>query len=109
MTPDAEPRRYDTAFFVAAVPEGQEADAPDDRGRRGHLVVPGGRVGRVRTAASYSLMPPTQHTLEEIAGYADVADVLAAARSRVVRVPPAGGSTATANLDVVVAGGPPRR
>ena len=27
VTPEAEPRRYDTAFFVAVVPDGQEADA----------------------------------------------------------------------------------
>jgi len=85
VTPEAEPRRYDTAFFVAAVPEGQEADARTTEAVEATWWYPadalaGARRGELR------LMPPTQHTLEEIAGYADVAGVLAAARSRVVRV-----------------------
>jgi 8-oxo-dGTP pyrophosphatase MutT (NUDIX family) len=85
VTPDSEPRRYDTAFFVARLPDGQEADArtteaveatwwsPDD-------ALEGGRRGELR------LLPPTQHTLTEIAPFPDVAAVLDAARSRVVRM-----------------------
>jgi 8-oxo-dGTP pyrophosphatase MutT (NUDIX family) len=84
VTPESEPRRYDTAFFVARLPDGQEADArtteaveatwwsPDD-------ALAGGRRGELR------LLPPTQHTLTEIAPFPDVAAVLDAAVSRVVR------------------------
>jgi 8-oxo-dGTP pyrophosphatase MutT (NUDIX family) len=84
VTPDSEPRRYDTAFFVARLPDGQDADArtteaveatwwsPDD-------ALAGGRRGELR------LLPPTEHTLAEIAPFPDVAAVLDAARSRVVR------------------------
>jgi len=85
VTPEAEPRRYDAAFFVARVPQGQEADARTteaveatwwrfdealERGQRGDL----------------RLMPPTRHTLEEIAAFPDTASVLEAARSRPVRI-----------------------
>jgi 8-oxo-dGTP pyrophosphatase MutT (NUDIX family) len=84
VTPESEPRRYDTAFFVARLPDGQEADArtteaieatwwsPDD-------ALAGGRSGELR------LSPPTQHTLTEIAPFPDVDAVLDAARSREVR------------------------
>ena len=85
ITPEAEPRRYDTAFFVAVVPDGQDADARTTEAVRGHLVVPG-RGARRRAARRLRLMPPTLHTLQEIAGHADVAAVLAAAESRVVQV-----------------------
>jgi 8-oxo-dGTP pyrophosphatase MutT (NUDIX family) len=85
VTPEAEPRRYDTAFFVAAVPEGQEADARTTEAVEATWWYPADALaGALR--GELRLMPPTQHTLEEIAGYADVAGVLAAARSRVVRV-----------------------
>jgi 8-oxo-dGTP pyrophosphatase MutT (NUDIX family) len=85
VTPEAEPRRYDTAFFVAAVPDGQEADARTTEAVEAIWwypaeVLDGARRGDLR------LMPPTQHTLEEIAEHADVAAVLEAARSRVVQV-----------------------
>ena len=94
VTPEAEPRRYDTAFFVAAVPDGQEADARTTEAVEATWWYPaealdGAQRGELR------LMPPTLHTLEEIAEHADVAAVLAAAR-----VP--GGAGAPA-------GDPPRR
>lgn len=85
VTPEAEPRRYDTAFFVAAVPDGQEADARTTEAVEAAWWYPadaldGARRGELR------LMPPTQHTLEEIAGYADADAVLRAAQERVVQV-----------------------
>jgi 8-oxo-dGTP pyrophosphatase MutT (NUDIX family) len=85
VTPEAEPRRYDTAFFVAAVPDGQEADARTTEAVEAAWwypaeVLDGARRGDLR------LMPPTQHTLEEIAEHADADAVLEAARSRVVQV-----------------------
>ena len=85
ITPEAEPRRYDTAFFVAAVPDGQEADARTTEAVEATWWYPadaldGARRGELR------LMPPTLHTLEEIAEHADVAAALAAAQERVVQV-----------------------
>jgi len=85
ITPEAEPRRYDTAFFVAVVPEGQEADARTTEAVEAVWWYPGEALEGARRG-ELRLMPPTQHTLEEIAEHTSVADVLAAARSRVVRV-----------------------
>ena len=85
VTPEAEPRRYDTAFFVAAVPDGQEADARTTEAVEATWWYPAEALsGALR--GELRLMPPTQHTLEEITGFTGVADVLAAARRRVVRV-----------------------
>jgi 8-oxo-dGTP pyrophosphatase MutT (NUDIX family) len=79
ITPTAEERRYDTRFFVAALPSqqrtrdvGGEADEvtwvrPADAlamGRRGEIM----------------LMPPTAVTLAELAAYPDVAAALRAPR-----------------------------
>ena len=85
VTPEAEPRRYDTAFFVAVVPDGQDADARTTEAVEATWWYPaealdGAQRGELR------LMPPTLHTLQEIAAHADVAAVLAAAESRVVQV-----------------------
>ena len=85
ITPEAEPRRYDTAFFVAVVPDGQDADARTTEAVEATWWYPaealdGAQRGELR------LMPPTLHTLQEIARHADVAAVLAAAESRVVQV-----------------------
>jgi 8-oxo-dGTP pyrophosphatase MutT (NUDIX family) len=85
VTPESEPRRYDTAFFVARVPAGQEADARTTEAVeatwwRPAAALAGARRGDLR------LLPPTQHTLEEIAAYPDTAAVLDAARSRPVRI-----------------------
>jgi 8-oxo-dGTP pyrophosphatase MutT (NUDIX family) len=84
VTPEAEPRRYDTAFFVARLPDGQEADARTTEAVEATWWSPaealaGAERGLLR------LMPPTRHTLAEMAAYPDVAAVADAARSRPVR------------------------
>ena len=85
VTPEAEPRRYDTAFFIAAVPPGQEADARTTEAVEATWWLPSDAVARAQRG-ELRLMPPTQHTLEEIAEHVDVAAVLSAVHTRVVRV-----------------------
>jgi 8-oxo-dGTP pyrophosphatase MutT (NUDIX family) len=84
VTPEAEPRRYDTAFFVASLPDGQEADAHTTEAVRAGWWYPADAVEQAR-AAHLRLMPPTMHTLGELAAYPDTAAVLTAARTRRVR------------------------
>ena len=78
-TPVFEPRRYDTWFFVAALPEGQAARHVE--GEADHSTwlglseaAAGGRDG------SLAMLPPTMVTLDELADAPDVASVLARPR-----------------------------
>ncbi len=81
ITPTFEPRRYDTRFFVAVLPAGQqtrdvsgESDAVAwMRPRDALAAVRDGRLG---------MMPPTVRTCTDVADLARAADVLLAARSR---------------------------
>lgn len=80
LTPTPEPRRYDTRFFVATLPAGQEADGKtseaDSSGwQRAEEALLDSKEGR-RT-----LMPPTWITLTELAEFTSAAEVLAAERS----------------------------
>jgi 8-oxo-dGTP pyrophosphatase MutT (NUDIX family) len=75
ITPEIEPRRYDTTFFVAAMPDDQEA--ADISGETDHAdwSTPGEalaaeRSGRIR------MLPPTMSILIELADLATVADVI---------------------------------
>lgn len=79
ITPKIEKRRYDTRFFLAELPPGQDADA---------------ETSEVETAQWYSasaaltdwsegkhfLLPPTWTQLRELAAYETVADLFAARR-----------------------------
>ncbi len=83
VTPESEPRRYDTAFFVARVPEGQDADARTTEAVEAAWWRPEDALHAARRGA-LRLLPPTQHTLEEIAAHPDAAAVLDAAGARPV-------------------------
>jgi 8-oxo-dGTP pyrophosphatase MutT (NUDIX family) len=75
ITPEFEPRRYDTWFFVAALPDGQarrHATGEADEAR--WLAVP--------DTHGLVMLPPTRVTLDELAGYPDVPAVLAAGELR---------------------------
>ena len=79
-TPECEPRRYDTRFFVAALPAGQRArDVGGEADRAAwvsvDLAVAEHHAGRM------AMLPPTISTLEEIAAAGDVDAVLAARRT----------------------------
>ncbi|MHA3705073.1 NUDIX hydrolase [Jatrophihabitans sp. YIM 134969] len=74
LTPEAEPRRYDTFFFVAALPTGMQAR---------DVTTESASATWVDVVAALSgdtvLMPPTQVTLEQLGRHPVVDDVLEAA------------------------------
>lgn len=84
VTPEESPKRYDTAFFVALVPEGQEADAHTSEAVEATWWHPADALASWESG-DMQLMPPTFHTLQEIVGMPDSAAVLAAAEGRVVQ------------------------
>jgi 8-oxo-dGTP pyrophosphatase MutT (NUDIX family) len=84
ITPLGAARRYDTAFFVARVPEGQEADAHTTEAVEARWWYPDEALARWRDD-EVRLMPPTVRTLEEIAALGESAAVLAAAQERAIR------------------------
>ncbi|WP_229373374.1 NUDIX hydrolase [Umezawaea beigongshangensis] len=75
VTPEEEPRRYDTRFFAAALPVGQIADgvtteASDAAWQRPADALADGGEGR------RALMPPTLVTLADLAEHPSVASVM---------------------------------
>jgi 8-oxo-dGTP pyrophosphatase MutT (NUDIX family) len=86
ITPEIEPKRYDTRFFVAAIPGGQRARDVSTEADRVAWVRPADAIERAQRG-EWFLMPPTLATLSELSGYDTVADVLAAEREIVVHEP----------------------
>ncbi|MFC9847917.1 NUDIX hydrolase [Streptomyces sp. NPDC060223] len=81
ITPEFETRRYDTWFFVAALPEGQRTRNASTEADRTVWIRP------ADAAASYDkgellMMPPTIATLRRLTAYDTAADALAAAPAR---------------------------
>jgi 8-oxo-dGTP pyrophosphatase MutT (NUDIX family) len=79
ITPTAEKRRYDTRFFAAVLPPGQQtADIRDEADQVAWL--PPADVLAAAKRREIALMPPTAVTLAELAACADLAAVFAAPR-----------------------------
>lgn len=81
ITPEFEPKRYDTFFFVAALPEGQRTRNASTEADRTVWIAPG------EATAGYDkgdllMMPPTIATLRQLSPYGSAADALAAAPER---------------------------
>ncbi|MFZ2530021.1 MAG: NUDIX domain-containing protein [Rhodococcus sp. (in: high G+C Gram-positive bacteria)] len=76
ITPLGERRRYDTNFFVAAVPEGQRADGDTSEAEHVQWRTVTEALTDWTSGASI-LLPPTWALLTSLAGYATVADALA--------------------------------
>ncbi|GAA3738138.1 hypothetical protein GCM10022225_21350 [Plantactinospora mayteni] len=81
VTPEFEPRRFDTYFFVALLPAGQRPR--DVSGEADHTmwIRPAEALARFE-AGEIAMLPPTVITLTEIADCADLAGVPAAAAVR---------------------------
>jgi 8-oxo-dGTP pyrophosphatase MutT (NUDIX family) len=84
VTPEIEPKRFDTRFFVAALPEGQAAVHFRGESDRSEWVTPRAAVER-HASGELGMLPPTVFTLAELSAYGTVADVLAAATARDVK------------------------
>ena len=81
VTPAAEPRRYDTTFYLAALPTDQEA--LDVSGETVHAAWTSARKALdAREAGDLALMPPTWSILREVAAAPDVAALLHAGAGR---------------------------
>ena len=76
ITPPVEPRRYDTKFFAAALPSGQEARDVSTEADEASWLTPAAALAEMR-AGTRPMMPPTIHTLGQAEPFADVAAALA--------------------------------
>jgi 8-oxo-dGTP pyrophosphatase MutT (NUDIX family) len=81
ITPEAEPRRFDTWFFAAALPAGQEATGHLAEADKTTWLRPADAISAAR-GGTISLLPPTAATLNEFTKCGDLADILG--RRRIV-------------------------
>lgn len=85
ITPEPEPRRFDTRFFAAAAPPGAECDVHREEMTDALWCTPRESVERFERG-EMQMLPPTVHTLRRLRGYGSVAEALAALRH--LPVPP---------------------
>jgi 8-oxo-dGTP pyrophosphatase MutT (NUDIX family) len=79
ITPEPEPRRYDTRFFAARVEPGTECDLSGDELVESCWVAPADAVERFRRG-EMRLLPPTVDTLARLAEHASLERVWSALR-----------------------------
>ncbi|MGI8433536.1 MAG: NUDIX hydrolase [Nocardioidaceae bacterium] len=83
ITPEFEPRRYDTRFFVAALPAGQLTRDVSGEADQVAWVLPAQAVADA-DAGLIEMLPPTYVTLSDLVDHPTTASILAAARDRVI-------------------------
>ncbi|WP_238162761.1 NUDIX hydrolase [Kribbella capetownensis] len=84
ITPEFEPRRYDTRFFVAALPAGQITRDVTSESDQVAWMRPADAVAAVH-AGGLLMLPPTYVCCRDLTPYDDVATILAAAGDREIR------------------------
>jgi 8-oxo-dGTP pyrophosphatase MutT (NUDIX family) len=80
ITPEFEPRRYDTWFFVARLPAGQRTRNVGGEADVTTWLRPADR-------ADLPMLPPTRITLKQIGAYADIDALIAGAAARDAATP----------------------
>jgi 8-oxo-dGTP pyrophosphatase MutT (NUDIX family) len=81
ITPDFEPRRFDTWFFVALLPEGQDARDISGEADRTIWITPADALAGY-AAGELAMLPPTVVTMHDLAAYPRIVDVVAASAGR---------------------------
>jgi 8-oxo-dGTP pyrophosphatase MutT (NUDIX family) len=81
ITPEFEPKRFDTRFFVAALPGGQVPRHVGGEADRVVWIRPEQALAQ-QVSGAFGLLPPTAVTLTELAEFDCVADILAASVGR---------------------------
>jgi 8-oxo-dGTP pyrophosphatase MutT (NUDIX family) len=79
ITPAQEKRRYDTRFFAAVLPAGQHADGATTEADSSDWWRPKDALADAEVGRN-TLLPPTRHTLLELAEFSSVAEALAVER-----------------------------
>lgn len=80
ITPDFEPKRFDTWFFVALLPESQTArDVSGEADRTAWITI--------EDTAGLPMLPPTRRTLDQLAACKTIPDVVAASAHRDAATP----------------------
>jgi 8-oxo-dGTP pyrophosphatase MutT (NUDIX family) len=80
ITPEFEPRRFDTWFFVALLPEAQTARDVSGEADQTAWIAPGVTDGM-------KLLPPTRSMLRDLSAYRSTAEVVAASAHRDAAAP----------------------
>jgi hypothetical protein len=80
ITPPGRTRRYDTVFFVAALPDGQQAEMLTTEADLGQWRSPQALFAE-RDAGTTALMPPTVAMLTDLTEFGSVAEAMAAERT----------------------------
>ncbi|MGY1855218.1 NUDIX hydrolase [Modestobacter sp. SYSU DS0290] len=78
ITPPAERRRYDTKFFLALLPVGQEARDVSGEADEAGWATPAAALAE-HAAGTRPMLPPTIHTLGQLAAFGDAAAAFAGA------------------------------
>lgn len=88
VTPAFEPKRYDTRFFVAVLPAGQQTRDVSGESDAVAWMRPADALAAVREGR-LGMMPPTVRTCDDLTGLRRADDVLtASAQRRIVRIEP---------------------
>jgi len=87
ITPEAEPKRYDTRFFVVKLGpgDGDEASADQVETVESCWVTPAQALARHRARDDFFLAPPTYRSLQELESLGSADDVWAHAEAQEVR------------------------
>ncbi|HEX6967392.1 MAG TPA: NUDIX hydrolase [Micromonosporaceae bacterium] len=83
ITPEFEPRRFDTYFFLALLPAGQRTRNVSTEADHTMWIRPREAL-RQAAAGDIAMLPPTVENLRAVAACADLPQVLAAARRRAI-------------------------
>ena len=71
VTPEGQPKRYDTRFYAAAIPDGQVPSAAPGEVESVTWIAPQEALANAENADAY-VLPPTRAVLQSLARFADV-------------------------------------